>query len=144
MRFEKSVEVAASHERVWEVLSDIGGWPRVVQAVEVAEEVTPPPLAVGSTIRLRETGLPEGLWEITSWDPPGSFELTQKAGGVTSVVDHVVERVDEGTSRLTLVLEMRGLPIAVFGVLFRKRTQAHLDETARDLKLAAELPEVVE
>lgn len=138
MRFEQSVEVGAPQARLWEVLSDIEAWPHVVQAVEVAESVTPPPLAVGGTIRLRETGLPEGEWDITAWDPPASFKLTQKASGVTTVVDHLAERLDKGASRLTLRLEMRGLPVSVFGLLFRKRTQSHLDHTVRDLKRAAE------
>lgn len=138
MRFEKSVEVEASRQRVWDVLSDIEGWPRVVATVEAAEAVTPTPLKLGSTVRLRQPKLPEGLWDITVWDPPLTFELTQQSGGVTSVAGHRVDAVGEERSRLTLTLEMRGLMVAIVGRIYKKLTQSYLEQEAQDLKRAAE------
>jgi Polyketide cyclase / dehydrase and lipid transport len=120
------------------VLSDIEAWPRVVQTVEAAEAVTPPPRTVGSTVRLRQPKLPEGLWDITAWDPPVSFELTQKAGGVTSVAGHRVDAIGEGRARLTLTLEMRGLLVAIVGLFYKRLTQSYLEQEAQDLKRAAE------
>jgi carbon monoxide dehydrogenase subunit G len=138
MRFEEAVEVEAPGQRVWEVLSDIEAWPRVVRTVEAAEAVTPPPLTVGSIVRLRQPKLPEGQWDITAWDPPVSFELTQKTGGVTSVASHRVDAIGEGRSRLTLTLEMRGLMVAIVGLFYKKLTQSYLEQEAQDLKRAAE------
>ncbi|MGQ4272268.1 SRPBCC family protein [Nocardiopsis changdeensis] len=138
MRFEKSVEIQAPRQRVWDVLSDIEAWPRVVRLVEVAEIVSPPPLARGGTVRLREHRLPEGLWDVTSWNAPVSFELTQRAGGVTTVARHRVDALGADRSRLTLDLEMRGLMVSIVGVFFRKSTRNHLDRQAQDLKRAAE------
>lgn len=138
MRFEKSVEIDAPRQRVWDVLSDIEAWPRIVRLVEVAEVVTPPPLMIGGTVRLREHKLPEGLWDVTAWDAPVSFELTQRAGGVTTVALHRVDALGDDRSRLTLTLEMRGLMVALIGVFFRKATRNHLDQQAEDIKHAAE------
>lgn len=138
MRFEKSIDIEAPRQRVWDVLTDIEAWPRVIRLVEVAEVVTPPPLTVGGTVRLREHRLPEGLWDVTAWDAPASFEFTQKAGGATTVVLHRVDALAGDRSRLTLDLEMRGLVVAVIGVFFKKTTQNHLDQQAEDLKRAAE------
>lgn len=138
MRFEKSVEVEASAQRVWDVLSDIEGWARVVETVEAAEVLTPPPLAVGSTVRLRQPKLPEGVWSVAAWDPPVSFELAQKGGGVTSVAGHRVDPLGEDRARLTLTVEMRGVMVAVVGVFFKKLTRSYLEQEAEDLKRAAE------
>ena len=68
-------------------------------------------MAKGSRVRLKQPKLPEGTWDITVWDAPTYFEYRQKSGGITSVAGHRVEALEEGRSRLTLSLDMRGLLI---------------------------------
>ncbi len=85
MRFEESIEIDAAPQRVWDVLSDIEAWPERVETVDVGELLTPDPVAKGSRIRLKQPKLPEGTWDITVWDPPSYFEMSQKSGGVTNV-----------------------------------------------------------
>lgn len=34
MRFEKSIEIDASPQRVWDVLSDIEAWPQRIETVD--------------------------------------------------------------------------------------------------------------
>ncbi len=116
MHFEKSIDIDAGQERVWEVLSNVEAWPRRIDTVDVSELLTPAPLAKGSRVRLQQPKLPEGTWEITVWDPPAYFEWRQKSGGITSVAGHRVEALEVGGSRLTLSLDMRGplIPVALF------------------------------
>lgn len=108
MRFEESIDIDAQQERVWEVLSDLEAWPRRIETVDVVELLTPAPMSQGSRIRLKQPKLPEGTWDITVWDAPSYFEWRQKSGGITSVAGHRVEMLEEGRSRLTLSLDMRG------------------------------------
>jgi uncharacterized membrane protein len=96
MRFEKSIEIDAPQQRVWDVLSALEAWPQRIETVDVVELLTPAPITKGSRVRLKQPKLPEGTWDITVWDAPSYFEWTQKTGGTTSVAGHRVEALGEG------------------------------------------------
>ena len=138
MRFERSVDVDASQQRVWDVLSDLDAWPRRIDTVETVELLTPPPIARGSRVRLKQPKLPEGDWDVTVWDAPTYFEWTQKTGGITSVAGHRVDALGEGRARLTLTLDMRGLLIPVVALFYRGLTNRYMALEAEGMKRAAE------
>jgi carbon monoxide dehydrogenase subunit G len=138
MRFERSIEIDARQQRVWDVLTDLEAWPQRIETVDFVELLTPPPIATGSKVRLKQPKLPEGTWDITAWDAPSYFEWTQKASGVTSVAGHRVEAVDGERSRLTLTLDMRGLPIAIVGRFYKGLTNRYMSLEAEGIKRAAE------
>ncbi|MEU7903579.1 SRPBCC family protein [Actinoplanes sp. NPDC049118] len=138
MRFEKSVDVDARQQRVWEVLSDLEAWPRRIETVDVVELLTPAPVGAGSRVRLKQPKLPEGTWEVTVWDAPAYFEFRQRSGGVTSVAGHRVEALEEGRSRLTLTLEMRGLLVPVVALFYKGLTERYLTLEAQGMQRAAE------
>ena len=96
MRFEKSIEINAHQQRVWDVLSALEAWPQRIETVDMVELLTPAPITKGSRVRLKQPKLPEGTWDITVWDAPSYFEWTQKTGGTTSVAGHRVEALGEG------------------------------------------------
>jgi hypothetical protein len=108
MRFEKSIDIDAPQQRVWDVLSALEAWPQRIETVDIVELLTPAPITKGSRVRLKQPKLPEGTWDITVWDAPSYFEWTQKTGGTTSVAGHRIEALGEGRARLTLTLDMRG------------------------------------
>ena len=138
MRFETSIEIDASQERVWDVLTDIEAWPGRIETVEAVELLTPPPLATGSRVRLRQPKIPEGTWEVTSWDAPAAFEWVQRSSGVTSTAGHRVEALGPGRARLTLTLEMRGFLIPIFGRFYKDLTNRYMRLEAEGMKRAAE------
>ena len=138
MRFEQSIEIDASQQRVWDVLTDLDAWPRRIETVEAVELLTPAPLTVGSQVRLRQPKLPEGVWDVTVWDAPSYFEWTQKATGATSVAGHRVEALGEGHARLTLTLDMRGFLIPVVAVFYKGLTNRYMTLEAEGMKRAAE------
>ena len=78
MRFEKSIEIDAPQQRVWDVLTDLEAWPQRIETVELVELLTPAPITTGSRVRLKQPKLPEGDWDVTAWDAPSFFEWTQK------------------------------------------------------------------
>ena len=137
MHFEKTIEVDAPQQRVWDVLSDLEGWPTRIETVDVVELLTPAPITKGSRVRLKQPKLPEGTWDITVWDAPSYFEWTQKTSGITSVAGHRVEAMGEGRARLTLTLDMRGflIPVALF---YKGLTNRYMNLEAEGMKRAAE------
>jgi Polyketide cyclase / dehydrase and lipid transport len=141
MRFEESIDIDAQKERVWEVLSDLEAWPQRIETVDVVELLTPAPMSKGSRVRLKQPKLPEGTWDITVWDAPSYFEWRQKSGGITSVAGHRVDMLEEGRSRLTLSLDMRGLLIPVIGLFYRDLTNRYMTVEAQGMKRAAESAE---
>ena len=138
MHFERSIEIEASQQRVWDVLTDLEAWPKRIETVDSVELLTPPPIARGSRARLRQPKLPEGTWEVTAWDAPSYFEWRQKESGVTSVAGHRVEPLGEGRARLTLTLDMRGLLIPIIGRFYRDLTNRYMTLEAEGMKRAAE------
>jgi uncharacterized membrane protein len=141
MRFERSIDIDARQQRVWDVLSDLDAWPRRIETVDVVEVLTPAPLANGSRVRLKQPKLPEGIWDITVWDGPSYFEWRQKSGGITSVAGHRVEALEEGRSRLTLSLDMRGVLIPVIALFYKGLTNRYMTIEAQGMKRAAESAE---
>ena len=137
MHFEKSIEIDAPQQRVWDVLTDLEAWPQRIETVDVVDLLTPTPISKGSQVRLRQPKLPEGIWDVTVWDAPSYFEWTQKTSGITSVAGHRVEAVGDDRARLTLTLEMRGLlsPIARF---YKGLTDRYMNLEAEGMKRAAE------
>ena len=138
MRFEKSIDIDAPQQRVWDVLSDLEAWPQRIETVDVVELLTPGPIAKGSRVRLKQPKLPEGTWDVTVWDAPSYFEWTQKMSGATSVAGHRVEALGEGRARLTLTLDMRGLLIQIIGRFYRNLTNDYMNLEAEGMKRAAE------
>ena len=138
MHFEKSIDIDAPPQRVWDVLSHIEAWPWRIETVDAVKLLTPAPIIKGSRIRLRQPKLPEGTWEVTVWDPPSYFEWTQKESGVTSTAGHRVEALGDGRARLTLMLDMRGLVIPIIGRFYKGLTNRYMDLEADGMKRAAE------
>ena len=123
---------------MWEVLSDLEAWPQRIETVDVVELLTPVPVSEGSCVRLKQPKLPEGTWEVTVWDAPSYFEFRQKSGGVTNVAGHRVEALEEGRSRLTLTLDMRGLLVPVVALFYKGLTNRYMTVEAQGMKRAAE------
>jgi uncharacterized membrane protein len=138
VRFEKSIDIDASQQRVWDVLTALEAWPQRIETVDSVELLTPPPIAKGSRVRLKQPRLPEGTWDVTVWDAPSYFEWMQKTSGTTSVAGHRVEALGAGRARLTLTLDMRGLLIPIIALFYRKLTNDYMTLEAEGMKRAAE------
>jgi hypothetical protein len=141
MRFEKSIDIDARKQRVWDVISELEAWPRRIETVELVELLTPAPMAKGSRVRLKQPKLPEGTWDITVWDAPTCFEFHQKSRGITSVAGHRVEALEEERSRLTLSLDMRGFLIPVIALFSKCMIDRYLTSEAQGMKQASESPD---
>ncbi len=138
MRFVRAIDIDAPQQRVWDVLTDLEGWPQRIDTVETIEILTPRPVAVGSRVKLKQPKLSEGVWEVTIWDSPTRFEWTQKTSALSSVADHRVEALGEGRTRLTLILDMRGLLVPMVALFYRGLANDYLTRETQGMKRAAE------
>ncbi len=138
MRFERSIEIDAPTQRVWDVLSALEAWPQRIETVDTIELLTPPPITAGSRVRLKQPKLREGTWDVTVWEAPSYFEWTQKTGGMTNVAGHRVEALGDSGTRLTLTLEMRGPLVSIVGRFYKKLTNDYMTLEAEGMKRAAE------
>jgi len=109
-----------------------------VETVDSVEALTPGPVGVGSWFQLKQPKLPEGIWEVTAWDPPAYFEWRQKSGGVTNTAGHRIEALGDDRSLLTLTIEMRGLMVPIVGLFIRNLVRRYLSLEAQGMKRAAE------
>ena len=138
MRFEKGIDIDAPQQRVWDVLTALEAWPQRIESVDTVELLTPAPITKGSRVRLKQPKLPDGTWDITTWDAPSYFEWIQKSGGATIVAGHRVEPLGEDRGRLTLTLDMRGFLIPVIALFYKKLINRYMNIEAEGMKRAAE------
>ena len=135
--FSLSVEIQASSERVWEVLSNIECWPAWTPTVTSIQRVDRGPLAVGSQARIRQPKLPPAVWQITELDEGRSFTWVTRSPGVRVTVRHSVE-ASEGGSRATLSLQFSGLLGPLVARLTRGLNERYLALEARGLRTRIE------
>lgn len=132
------VTVAASHERVWEVLVDVERWPERIPTVASVERLDAGPLRVGSRTRLQQPRLPEAVWTVTEVDAGRSFAWESRSRGVAITADHAIEPHGDDTSRLTLSVSLSG-PLAPVGWLMTKGlTKRYVETEAASIKRVAE------
>jgi len=135
--FSLSVEIQASSERVWEVLSNIECWPVWTPTVTSIQRVDRGPLAVGSQARIRQPKLPPAVWQITELDEGRSFTWVTRSPGVRVTARHSVE-ASEGGSRATLSLQFSGLLGPLVARLTRGLNERYLALEARGLRTRSE------
>ena len=132
------IEIAASPERVWEVLSDVEYWPEWTQSVTLARRVDDGPIRPGSRTRLKQPRLPETEWVVTDLEPGRSFTWVSTGSGVRTTASHDIEALPGGGSRVRLRIEQAGLLGAVVGRLYKGLTERYLAMEAEGLKRRVE------
>ena len=138
-KFNTSIDIAASPERVWHVMSDTDRWHEWTPSVTSIRRLDGRPFAVGSRAVIRQPKFPPALWKITEIEPGRSFTWVSTAPGVRVAAKHWVDRTAAG-SRATLSLEYFGVLGGVIGRLTRKITERYLAMEANGLKARSENP----
>lgn len=134
----EEIEIAAGSARVWEVLSDIGGWPAILESVDEVRVHQEGPPAVGRVYTLRQPRMPKVRWTITEWTPGESFTWESIAPGARTTAAHRLAALGADTIRLTLVLDQRGPVNALLAPLMRRTAIRLVALEAAGFKAAAE------
>jgi uncharacterized protein YndB with AHSA1/START domain len=133
-----SIDVAASPDRVWEVLVDVERWPEWTDSVTSARPLDEGALAVGSRVEVSQPRIPTGTYTVTALDPGRAFTWEQRQPGSTVSADHVCTGLPGGGTRVELSVVMSGAVGSVVGRLYRRLTERYLTMEAAGLKSRAE------
>lgn len=136
-RFETAIEIAAPSDRVWGVMRDVDRWHEWTASITSVTRVDQAPLAVGSTVVIRQPGFPPARWTVTRLEPGRGFTWVSRSPGIEVTADHRIEASAIG-SLVTLSLEMHGLFAGLLGVLTGAKTRRYLALEAAGLKQRSE------
>ena len=145
-RIEGSVDISASRQAVWDLMSDVTRYPEFGNMTDTATMITEGELGEGS--KYSETGKVAGMkstteWTITHFNPPAEQTHVGEDGSIHIDLTWTLTEIDSGT-RASHVLEFKMMPAfrplgALLEALFVTRMMIKEMETVRgDLKRIAE------
>ena len=135
--FSISVDVKASPERVWEVLTDAERWHEWTPSI-TSVELLDKPIAVGGRAIIRQPELPPATFKITALEPGRSFTWVSGIPGIVFVhAKHTVEPAPLG-ARVTLAVRFDGLLGGVMGKKMAELNNRYLRMEAAGLKRFSE------
>ncbi|GIH22215.1 hypothetical protein Aph01nite_05250 [Acrocarpospora phusangensis] len=137
MRFESTVFIDASPQRVWEVFSDVESWPEWTGTVDSVELLDPGPLRVGSRARIKQPKLPIADWRVTELVEGRSFTWVSTGPGLRVTGGHHVEPAGTGTlARATI--DQQGLLGSLTGRVLANLINRYLRMEGEGLKARSE------
>ena len=95
-----SIDVAASPDRVWEVLVDVERWPEWTDSVRSVRPLDAGPLAVGSRVEVSQPRIPTGTYTVTALEPGCAFTWEQRQPGSTVSAQHECAPLSGGGTRV--------------------------------------------
>ena len=139
MELRTAIDVAASPDRVWDVLVDVERWPEWTDSVSSVRLLDAAgSLAVGSRVEISQPRIPTGTYTVTSLVPGSAFTWQQRQPGSTVSAHHECTPLPDGGTRVELRVVMSGAVGGVVGRLYRKLTERYLALEAAGLKARAE------
>ena len=133
-----TVDISATPERVWEVLTDVERWSEWTETVTSVKRLDEGPLRSGSRAKIDQPKIPETEYVVTELEPGRSFTWVATGPGVITTARHVVEALPDGGSRVTLSVQQGGLVGSVMGRFYRGLTDRYLANEADGLKARSE------
>ena len=137
MDFETHIDVDATSEKVWEVVSDVESWPKWTKSMRDVTWLDGAKMGVGSRARIRQPAQPPLVWQVSSLNPGKSFTWQATSPGVKSVATHRIESNGVYT-KLSLEMHQTGPAAGVIATLLGKRVRRYMRMEAEGLKRRAE------
>jgi len=137
MHIEQTVEVAAPPVRVWDTTVDIPRWPEWNPTVERVEVLTPGPMRVGWSARLKQPGNQPGTWTVTRLDEPGLYVWETRTLGLVVTAEHALRPTPAGT-HVTLSIDVEGPTRFLLGWVVARVSRKFLPMEAAALKRECE------
>jgi uncharacterized membrane protein len=139
MNVESGVTIAAPADHVWRVFTDVERWPEWTASITRASMVTGDELHIGTAVRITQPRLPVLTWVVTELDPGVSWTWVAQSPGATTSAIHLVQRVDEVTTRVEQRIEQAGLIGVLAGRVMRATTRRYLELEAAGLRRRCEM-----
>lgn len=131
-RFSRSVEIPATPEHVWNIVSDVVNWSAWTATVSSTRILDVIDLGVGARAIVVQPGSGARTWSIDEWSPPASFAWSTRVGSVRMKADHRLSPSDLGT-RVELSIEMSGPGARILAAASGSRIRRMLDAEASGL-----------
>lgn len=136
MHFETSVDIAASPETVWKLLTDVERWPEMTASIDRVE-LLDKPFALSSRARVHQPKIPAAVWTVTELTEGEAFTWESRSPGVTTTGVHALTRTPDGVT-VRLTLDQKGPLAPLFGLLTGRLTRRYVTMEADGLKAKAE------
>jgi uncharacterized membrane protein len=140
MHLERSIDIGAPRERVWQVLTDVERWPEWTASMRRVRYVTGDQLVPGSRVGIEQPRLPALIWNVTEVRPLEYFAWSTRSSGLTTLASHRLQEAPTGGVRVTLRIEQRGALGWLVGLLTARMTRRYLRMEAEGLKRRCEAP----
>jgi uncharacterized protein YndB with AHSA1/START domain len=133
VRYQASIDIDASPDRVWAVLSDVERWPEWTASMTEVKRLDATGFGVGSRVRIKQPKLPATVWRVTSFEPGRSFDWVASGPGARTVARHIIAPQDGG-STVTLSIDQSGVLGSLIGLLLTGMTRRFFEMEAQGLK----------
>ncbi|CAA2141660.1 hypothetical protein HYPP_02681 [Hyphomicrobium sp. ghe19] len=110
MQINLKRNVPASPRDAFATLADVRAWPLIIGSIRSVELLTPEPVTEGSKLRVsrflfgRET---TQLFEVSRLEPPRQMRLSVEDPDIDFDLDHVIDGIFGGGSRIMLIFRAR-------------------------------------
>ncbi len=132
------LDIAAPAAAVWDLETDIEGWPSVLSTVTNATRLDAGPLRVGSSARIEQPGLRPAVWTVSEVEPETQFTWWTTLLGVRTDATHRIDPSPDGCTS-TLMLRTHGLRGRLLGAVLGGRMRATIareNRAFRDVAVA--------
>lgn len=138
MRIEQSIDIEASPDVVWPVMSGVERWHEWTASITSIQPLDPAGFQVGARYRVLQPKFPPIIWQVTSLEPGRSFEWVARSPGMVSTGRHVVVPRPGGGSTVTLAVLQEGLLGGIIGGMLAATSRRYVDLEANGLKRRCE------
>lgn len=137
MKIQHTLDIAAPPTRVWDITIDVEALPEHTPTMTSVTMLDPPPLTVGSTVRIKQPAQRAKVWTITELVADKRFSWTTKSRGMTMTARHDLVETKTGT-QCTLTVDVDGPVAPLVGPLVRPAIRKALAVENAALKSVAE------
>jgi uncharacterized membrane protein len=138
MVIERSIDIAAAPQSVWEIIRDVERWAEWTASISSIERLESGPFGVGSRARVRQPRLPAAVWTVSALEEGRFFDWRSDTPLLTSVGRHRVEPTADGKSRATLSIEWSGPLAPVIRLFYGTLSERYVEMEAQGLKRRSE------
>ena len=137
MRIQDTLDIAAPPERVWKITIDVEALPEHTPTMTSVTLLDPTPLALGSTVRIKQPAQRAKVWTVTEFEPDKQFSWSTRSTLIAMTARHDLVETPTGT-RNTLTVELDGRFAPLVGALVRPAIRKAIATENRALKTVAE------
>jgi uncharacterized membrane protein len=138
MKMQHGVTIGAPIEQVWDVFQDVERWPEWTASMSSVELLDSNELTVGARARIKQPRLPRLVWTVTAIEPGRSWTWRTRGPGATTTATHLLERLDDTTTRVEQTIEQVGVLGVIVARLSARLTRRYLAIEAAGLRRRVE------